>query len=57
MQARGPKFTGNNTGLPLLRTFMDDLSLMPSTVSGAQVLLSQCITALTWAGLKFRADK
>ena len=36
---------------------MDDLSLISSTVSGAQTLLSQCITALTWAGLKFRAAK
>ena len=36
---------------------MDDLSLMSSTVSGAQTLLSQCTTALTWAGLEFRADK
>ena len=30
---------------------------MSSTVSGSQTLLSQCITALTWAGLEFRADK
>ena len=26
-------------------------------LSGAQTLLSKCITALTWAGLEFRADK
>ena len=52
-----PKFTTNNTELPLLRAFMDDLSLMSSTVSGAQTLLSWCTTALTWAGLDFRADK
>ena len=37
--------------------FMDDLSLMYSTVSGAQTLLSRCTTALTWAGLEFRDDK
>ena len=28
MQARAPKFTTNNTALPFLRAFMDDLSLM-----------------------------
>ena len=52
-----PKFTTNNTTLPLLFAFMDDLSLMTTKVSGAQTLLSRCITALTWAGLEFRADK
>ena len=57
MQARVPKFTTNNTTLPLLHAFMDDLSLMSAKVSGAQTLLSRCITALTWAGLEFRADK
>ena len=57
MQARVPHFTTNNTVLPLLRAFMDDLSLMSSTVFGAQTLLSRCITALNWAGLEFRADK
>ena len=57
MQARVPQFTTNNTVLPLLRAFMDDLSLMSSTVSGAQTLLSRCITAVNWAGLEFRADK
>ena len=57
MQTSVPKFTTNNTTLPLLRAFMDDLSLMTTKVSGAQTLLSRCITALTWAGLEFRADK
>ena len=57
MQVRVPKFTTNNTTLPLLRAFMDDLSLMSAKVSGAQTLLSRCITALTSAGLEFRADK
>ena len=56
-QVKVPKFTTNNTELPLLRAFMDDLSLMSSTVSGAQTLLSRCTTALTWAGLEFRADR
>ena len=36
---------------------MDDLSLMTTKVSGAQTLLSWCITAFTWAGLEFRAEK
>ena len=36
---------------------MDDLSLMSAKVSGAQTLLCRCISALTWAGLEFRADK
>ena len=57
VQARVPQFTTNNTVLPLLRAFMDDLSLMFSTVYRAQTLLSRCITALKWAGLELRADK
>ena len=57
MQARVPQFTTNNTVLPLLRAFMDDLSAMSSTVSGAQTLLSRCITATNWGGLEFRAGK
>ena len=57
MQASIPQFTTNNTVLPLLRAFMDDLSLMTSTVSGAQTLLSRCVTALKWVGLEFRDDK
>ena len=57
MQSSVPKFTTNNTTLLLLRAFMDDLSLMATKVSGAQPFFSRCITALTWAGLEFRADK
>ena len=57
LQARVAQFTTNNTALPLLHAFVDDLSLMSSTVSGSQTLLSRCITSLTWAGLEFRADK
>ena len=57
MQTRVPKFTANNTTSPLLRAFMDDLSLVTTKVSGAQTLLSRCITAFTWAGLEFRAEK
>ena len=44
MQARVPKFTANKTTLCILCTFKDDLSPL-SRVSGAQILLSQCITA------------
>ena len=51
MQTSVPKFTTNNTTLPLLRAFMVDLTLMTNKVSGAQTLLSRCITPLTWAGL------
>ena len=57
VQTRVPKFTTKNTTLRLLRSFMDDLSLMTTKVSGAQTLLSQCINALTWVGPEFRADK
>ena len=56
-QIKVRKFSTNNTELPLLHAFMDDLSLMPSLVFGGQTLLSQCTTALTWAALEFRADK
>ena len=56
-QVKVLKFTTSNTELPLLRAFMDDLRLMSSTVSRAQTLLSRCTTALTWAGVEFRADK
>ena len=34
LQVKVPKFTTNNTELPLLLAFMDDLYLMSSTVSG-----------------------
>ena len=57
LHVKVPKFTTNSTELPLLCAFMNDLTLMSSTVSGAQTLLSHCTTALTWAGLEFRADK
>ena len=45
MQTRVPKFATNNT------------PLMSPTVSGAQILLSWCMTALTCAGLELRTDK
>ena len=37
---RDPQFTTNNTVLPSLGAFMDDLSLMSYTVSGAQATFS-----------------
>ena len=43
--------------LHLLHAFIDDPSLMYSTVSGAQALLSWCLTALNWADLEYRGDK
>ena len=43
--------------MPLVRAFMDDLNLLSSSVVGAQDLLARCTTALTWAGMDFRANK
>ena len=57
LQVKIPNFTTNDTELALLHAFTDDLSLMCSTVSGIQTLLSHCTTALTWSGLEFRDDK
>ena len=57
LQVKVPKFITNNIKLPLLHAFMDDLSLMSSTATGAQTLLSPYTTPLTWAGPGFRADK
>ena len=36
---------------------MDDIDLMSESVSGVQMLLSRCSTALKWAGMDFRCDK
>ena len=57
MEANVPIFCTNNTLLPLLHAFMDGLSLMFCTVSGAQTILCQCIPVLTLTGLEFKADK
>ena len=40
LQVKVPKFITNNTELPLLCAFIDVLSLISSTVSGAKTLLS-----------------
>ena len=47
----------DNVALPSIRTFMDDLKLMVSSVSGGQNLLDRCVKALSWGGMYFRADK
>ena len=57
LQVKVLKFTTYNNKFLLLPAFMDDLSLMSPTVSGAQTLLSCCTIALTLAGLELRADK
>ena len=44
-----------NVAFPLVRAFMDDLNLMPSSVSDTQNLLDRCMKA--WAGIYFKADK
>ena len=36
---------------------MDDIDLMSESVSGVQIMLSTCSTALKWAGMDFRYDK
>ena len=46
-----------NVAVPLIRAFMDNLTLMSSSVFGAQNLLDRCVKALSWAGMSFRADK
>ena len=43
--------------LPLVRVFMDNMSLMSSSVAAANNLLSHCTTALTWASMSYRAHK
>ena len=53
-----PNFvTSAKTTLPLIRTFMDDIDLMSESVSGVQMLLSRCYTALKWAGMESWCDK
>ena len=47
----------NNNQLPLICTFMDNLNLLCSSVSGAKTLLHRCTKALKWAGLDFQARK
>ena len=49
--------SSTEVSMPLVRAFMDDLNLMSSSVSGTQKLLTRCTTALSWAGMEFRADK
>ena len=51
------QFNLNNISLPLVRAFMDDLTILSSTICGAKTLLSQSAIALNWADLTFRANK
>ena len=46
-----------DVALPLVRAFMDDLSLMSSSVAGTQNLLDRCVKAFSWIGIYFRAVK
>ena len=46
-----------NVALPLVRAFMDDISLMSSSVSGAKNLLDRCVKALSCSGMYFRVHK
>ncbi|MGY8822248.1 MAG: reverse transcriptase domain-containing protein [Pseudomonadales bacterium] len=49
--------SSSKTSLPLVRAFMDDLSLMSSSIKGTQDLLDRCSYALNWAGMSCRAEK
>ena len=42
---------------PLVRAFMDDMSLVWSSVAGAKDLLSCCATTLTWGSMSYRVHK
>ena len=51
-----PNFvTSSKTTLPLIRPFMDDIDLMSEYVSGVQMMLSRCSTALKWAGIRWNS--
>ena len=52
-----PFLYSGKVSLPLVRAFMDDRSLMSSSVPGAYDLLSRCTTALGGAGMSYRAHK
>ena len=49
--------TSSQIVLPLIRAFMDDLNLLSSSVPNTKCLLIRCTTALSWAGMSFRAKK
>ena len=53
-----PRYTlQNGNQLPLQRGFMDDLSLMSSTVAGTLILLQRVVVALQWARMKMKPSK
>ena len=54
--ATTPQFYLNNISLLPVRTLMDDLNIMSSTICSGRTLLSRCTIALKWVGLTSRAD-
>ena len=53
-----PRYTlQNGNQLPWQRGFMDDLSLMSSTVGGTLILLQRVVVALQWARMKMKPSK
>ena len=40
-----------------MKAFMDDMFLMSDSIDQSKTLLDRCVTALTWAGMDFRASK
>ena len=56
--SKAPPFIySGKVSLPLVRAFMDDMSLMSSSVPGANDLLSLSTTVLTWADISYRAHE
>ena len=47
----------NGNKLPLKCSFMDDLSLMSSSVPGTRILLQRVLVALHWARMKAKPPK
>jgi len=43
--------------VPLVKAFMDDLSLLSDSSEELQRLLDRCVNVLGWAGMSFRASK
>ena len=49
--------TSSKIVMPLLRAFMDDLNLLCVNSGDMRILLGRANTALTWAGMEWRASK
>ena len=57
-QAKVPSYKlKNNNGLPLLRGFMDDISLMCRSVPAAQIALHRVREVVEWARMKLKPAK